>query len=105
MERQGTIWARSAFFFPRDVVAALNHGEGKMKGLLIAGMIALGGVAVAGAPAQAASVVISTGGGYHHPHYRYYRHHWRHHHRHCWVKVRRTWHHGHRVVRRVRICD
>jgi hypothetical protein len=76
-----------------------------MKGLLIAGMIALGGVAVAGAPAQAASVVISTGGGYHHPHYRYYRHHWRHHHRHCWVKVRRTWHHGHRVVRRVRICD
>ncbi|HVW57505.1 MAG TPA: hypothetical protein VHC00_17655 [Rhizobiaceae bacterium] len=72
-----------------------------MKALLIAGMVALGGVAIAGAPAQAASVVVKTDSGWHHHH-----HHWRHHHhRRCWVKVRHYWHHGHRVVRRVRVCE
>jgi hypothetical protein len=76
-----------------------------MKSLLIAAMIAIGGVAVAGAPAQAASVTIRTGDGYHHDRYDHRRH-WRHHHnRHCWTKVRRYWHHGHRVVKRVRFCD
>jgi hypothetical protein len=78
--------------------------EIQMKALLIAGMLAIGGVAFAGAPAQAASVTITTNNGYHH-HYGWRHDHWRHHHRHCWTKVRKYWHHGHRVVRRVRVCE
>jgi hypothetical protein len=88
-----------------------------MKSLLIAAMIAIGGVAAAGVPAQAASVTIQTDNGGHYDRYdrhydRYDRdryHHrdrWRRHHeRNCWVKVRRSWHHGERVIRRVRVCE
>ncbi|MBN9076066.1 MAG: hypothetical protein BGN87_12295 [Rhizobiales bacterium 65-79] len=75
-----------------------------MKALLIAGMVAVGGIAFAGAPAQAASMTVTTNNGYHDG-WRHH-HHWRpHHRRHCWTKVRSYWHHGHRVVKRVRVCD
>jgi hypothetical protein len=94
--------AASGVYAPGRCFAS-NNGEGKMKALLIAGMVAIGGMAAASAPAQAASVVIRTDNGWHHGHH--WRHHWRHHERHCRVVVRRGWHHGHRVVRRVRICD
>jgi hypothetical protein len=89
----------------RRFIRVLNK-ENTMKSLLIAAMIAIGGVAVAGVPAQAASVVITTDNGYHHDR-RYHHRHWRHHHhsRHCWTKVRRSWHHGHRVVRKERVCS
>jgi hypothetical protein len=83
-----------------------------MKSLLIAAMIAIGGVAAAGMPAQAASVVIRTDNGGHYDRYDGHhrrdhdRRHWRRHHeRNCWVKVRRSWHHGERVIRRVRVCE
>jgi Ni/Co efflux regulator RcnB len=85
-----------------------------MKSLLIAAMIATGGIAAAAVPAQAASVVITTDNGMyrdrgHHRDYDrdYHRHHhWRRHHeRNCWVKVRRYWHHGERVIRRERVCE
>ncbi len=83
-----------------------------MKSLLIAAMIAIGGVAAAGMPAQAASVTIQTDNGGHYDRYDGHhrrdhdRRHWRRHHeRNCWVKVRRSWHHGERVIRRVRVCE
>jgi hypothetical protein len=79
-----------------------------MKSLLIAAMIAISGVAAAGVPAQAASVVIRTDNGGHYDRYdrHHHRDHWRRHHeRNCWVKVRRYWHHGERVIRRVRVCE
>ncbi|WP_311031743.1 hypothetical protein [Mesorhizobium koreense] len=77
-----------------------------MKSILIAAMIAIGGVAAAGVPAQAASVVIRTDNGWHHDRRHNDHRHWRRHHeRHCWVKVRRSWHHGERVIRRVRVCE
>jgi hypothetical protein len=75
-----------------------------MKSLLIAAMIAIGGVAAAGVPAQAASVVIRTDNGWHHDRH-HYRPHWRHHEPRCRVEVRHSWHHGHRVVSRVRVCE
>ena len=82
-----------------------------MKSLLIAAMIAMGGVAAAGVPTHAASVVVQTDngwhrGGWHHDRRHEDRRHWRRYHeRNCWVKVRRSWHHGERVIRRVRVCD
>ena len=79
-----------------------------MKSLLIAAMIAIGGVVAAGVPVQAASVTIRTdnGGHYDRYHRHHHRDHWRRHHeRNCWVKVRRSWHHGERVIRRVRVCE
>jgi Ni/Co efflux regulator RcnB len=78
-----------------------------MKSLLIAAMIAIGGIATVGVPAQAASFVVQTDNGWHHGrrHHEDRRHWRRHHERHCWVQERRSWHHGHRVIRRERVCD
>ncbi|WP_104826992.1 hypothetical protein [Rhizobium sp. NXC24] len=79
-----------------------------MRQLFISSAIALASLAATSLPSQAASVEITTGDGpyYHHrPHYQerddwYYRHH----HRHCFTKVVKEWHHGHRVVTEERIC-
>ncbi|MGN6549739.1 MAG: hypothetical protein ACTHJ3_07590 [Pararhizobium sp.] len=76
-----------------------------MKKLIIASVVALSATLSFGlAPASAASVHFGPNGvriterDHHH-----HRHHWRHH-RHCYTKTVRKWHHGHRVVKHVRVC-
>jgi hypothetical protein len=64
------------------------------------------------APAQAASLVITTDNGNngmgrhnwrrHHDREHYWR---RHHNRHCFVKVKKQWRHHHWVIKKVRICN
>jgi hypothetical protein len=79
-----------------------------MRKFLIASAITLASFAATSLPSQAASVEITTGGGpyYHHRHHYQDRYHgyYRHHNRHCFTRVEKGWHHGHRVVTRERVC-
>ncbi|PWJ94740.1 hypothetical protein C8D77_1011426 [Mesorhizobium loti] len=84
-----------------------------MKNFILSALVAISVVSpTIVAPAQAASLVITTdngdtGMGRHH--WRRYHdrdHHWRgRHDRHCFVKVRKQWRHHHWVIQKVRICD
>ena len=75
-----------------------------MRSIVISAIVAVSTLAGAStstvAPAQAASVVITSDSG------NMGRHHWRrHHNRHCFVKVKKIWRHHHWVIKKVRICD
>jgi hypothetical protein len=94
-----------------------------VKNFLLSALVAISVVSpVIVAPAQGASLIITTDDGNgdmgrHHwrRHYdrdhgwrRYHDrdHYWRRHHdRHCFVKVKKQWRHHHWVIRKVRICD
>ncbi|AVA24910.1 hypothetical protein ACXHXG_21255 [Rhizobium sp. LEGMi198b] len=79
-----------------------------MNKFFIASAIAAASLAATALPSHAASVEVMTDGGpyYHHRHHYddrddgYYGRH----NRHCFTKVVKEWHHGHRVVTEERVC-
>ncbi|AYG58841.1 hypothetical protein QD460_31875 [Rhizobium jaguaris] len=76
-----------------------------MNKFFIASAIALASLAATSLPSQAATVVVTNDNGpYYHRHHYHDRADWNYHHRHCFTKVVKEWHHGHRVVREERIC-
>ncbi|TCR67906.1 hypothetical protein [Rhizobium sp. BK376] len=79
-----------------------------MKKFILAAALALASIAATAIPSNAASVVVTTDNGHYGRHYdhrdHYRRDYWRHHHRHCYTKKITRWHHGHKVVRRERVC-
>ncbi|MDK4742705.1 hypothetical protein PH547_27835 [Rhizobium sp. CNPSo 3464] len=81
-----------------------------MSKFFIVSAIALASLAATSLPSQAASVVVTTDGGgpyYHHSRHYYQDRddwHYRHHRHHCFTRVVKEWHHGHRVVTEERIC-
>lgn len=82
-----------------------------MKNFILSALVAISVVSpVIVAPAQAASLVITTDNGnmgrHHWRDNRWRDHHWRrHHNRHCFVKVRKHWRHHHWVIEKVRVCE
>ncbi|QPC91916.1 hypothetical protein [Mesorhizobium sp. INR15] len=83
-----------------------------MKGIFLSALVAISAVSPAiVAPAQAASVVITTDnnmdmGRHYGRDHRWRDHHWRKHHdRYCFIKVRKHWRHHHWVIEKVRVCD
>lgn len=81
-----------------------------MRKLLIASAFAIAASLSFGVGAQAASLTIHTGPGpvvhyrHHHRHHRHWAR-WHRRHHHCYTKTVVIKHHGHRTVRRTRVCD
>lgn len=86
-----------------------------MKTLILAAMaaaISLPALSVTAVPSNAASVVITSDdnvrqGDREWRHHHRDREHWRHwkHARKCRVKIVKRWHHGHVVIREVKVCN
>lgn len=87
-----------------------------MKNVILSALVAVSVLSPAiVAPAQAASLIITTDNGDGMGGHYWRRHHWRddyrrdywrrHHDHHCFIKVRKYWRHHHRVIEKVRICD